>query len=728
MTAVDPSPPVIRLPSQRAHELTALHDFQPRAVPEPTFSVSYYFWLIRKAWWKIVIAVLLVTGASVLLAYKLKPEYEATARIAIDLKTPSTVIGQNPGNTSSVEADQYFNTELQVIQSDTVLRPVVKTLHLNPAKSTGVLPDGVRPEDAPVFLKDLKVTHPANSFLINVTYRSPDTMKAAAVANAIAQSYIVSGRETRARSALEESAFVENQMSALKRNMDDSVLALAYYEKQLGVINPEEKTSLLSSRITQLNAEYTEAQNDRVRKQVEYKAIKSGSTAAIEVSLQATALAHMEENVRTAQQKMESVKLVYGTSNAEYKRAATDLAELTRQLTAAQAQVGKRIEVEYEEADKREQMLHQSLLEAKGQFDVLNTSSMHYQELKREAEANRSLYAELYRTVKEAGINGAFQGNGIRITDPARPQLHPVFPNKTVLIGLSFFFSLVLSIIAVLLSDLSDKSLRDPDQVQRVLGQEVVGILPRVAHFADLSPGQARESSKQALVKSNKQWFGSASFYEEAARSVLSTILINHRNRPLRSIMVTSAVQGEGKSSCIAHLAAMHAQQGYRTLLIDADLRCPTQHSYFNMQHEVGLADAITHKLSLNVIRRTVVENPLLDIIVGGNDSNAVCDQVGRAVETILKSAYKEYDLVFIDAPPMLCFAEPIQLAHLVDGVLVVCHAGNTRQQQVSGVLNTLRRVGKTLGIVLNQVHPRLSHSYGLYQSYYRTMDHMVTK
>ncbi len=690
---------------------------------------GFYFWLLRKAWWKIALAVTLVTGAALVLSYKLQPVYESTARIAIDLKTPSNVIGEAAASTSGSEADQYFNTELQTIQSDTVLRPVANTFHIPQGSPSAKLPPGMRMEDAPVSLKNLTVTHPVNSLNINITYRSPNTMEAAAVANAVAQSYIVSGREMRAHAALDDSAFMEKQIDVLKRNMDDSVRALAFYERQLGLINPEEKTSILTARLVQLNTQYTDAQNDRVRKQVAYKEMESGSIAAIEISPQATALARMEENLHTAQEKMETVKITYGTSNTEYKRALGELNELTRQLTDAQAQVGKRIEAEYNEAARREQLLHAALLEGKAQSDALGASSVRYQELKREADANKNLYAELYRKVKEAGINGAFQSNAIRITDQARPQMHPVFPNKPVLVSLAFLFSLVLSVITVLLAELGDKSLRDPEQTQRTLGLEVLGILPQVVRSSELSPLRCVEGANSVAPAANSsRSFGTAVFYEEAARALLSTMLLGNHKRPLRSLMVTSAVQGEGKSCCVAHLAALHAMQGYRTLLIDADLRCPTQHRYFEMDQQVGLADAIRDRLPLSAVSRPVPGIPLLSVVTAGRESSSVCHQVGRAVEILVKAAYKDYDFVFIDAPPMLCFAEPLQLANLVDGVFVICRAGDTSRQAVAGVLNSLRRMDKTLGLVLNRVHPRLSPSYVPYQSYYRHMDRIATK
>ena len=176
-----------------------------------------------------------------------------------------------------------------------------------------------------------------------------------------------------------------------------------------------------------------------------------------------------------------------------------------------------------------------------------------------------------------------------------------------------------------------------------------------------------------------------------------------------------------GKSSCIAHLAASHARQGYKTLLIDADLRRPSQHEIFQLKNNVGVADAVLNRTPLSEIRQLVPGSVRLDVITAGQGNSLVFEGVGRAVERILGTAAKEYDMVFIDAPPMLCFAEPIQLAGIVDGVLVVCQAGETSKQAVTGLLLTLDRLGApVLGVVLNKVQQDMSSSYKPYQTYYR--------
>lgn len=715
------------LPSLNHHQRDLLPLESINAQPqEQLLSLGHYFWLLRRAWWQIGIAVVLGTTLAAILAFTLKPVYESTAVIAVDLRLPSTLIGENTVNgTSSGEADEYFTTELQQILSDVVLRPVAQNFGLMADDQQKNVPAGMKASDAAVSLRNLRVVHPPNSFLIDISYRSSSATRAAEIANAVARSYIIRGRELRAHASMDESAFMEKQLSELKKSMDDSELAVAAFEKQLGVINSDEKTSILAARLQQLNADYTEAQNDRMKKQVDLQAFRSGSLAALEVSPQALALSKMEDEVHASQANMDAIKTVYGPANPEYKKAANSLAEITRQYDAMQVEVGKRIEVEFDEASHHEQLVGKALQQSKAQSDALNENSLQYQELKREAESNKNLYSELFRKVKEVGINGAFQGSDVRIADEARPQMQPVFPNKRIFIGLGFLASLLVSIIVILLADLFDKSLRDPIQTRREIGLDVIGILPHVQRPNELSPRRVRsiEVAKPALEVRSSRWFNSANFYEESANALLSTLCMTRMSQSLKTVLVTSAQQGEGKSSCIAYLAASHARQGYKTLLIDADLRRPAQHEIFQLKNKIGVSNAVLDRTPLSELRQLVPGSVRLDVVTSGQGDIDVYEGVGRAVARLLATASKEYDMIFIDAPPMLCFAEPIQIAGMVDGVLVICQAGETSRQAVSGLLLTLNRIGATvLGVVLNKVQQEMSSSYKPYQTYYRPL------
>ncbi len=179
---------------------------------------------------------------------------------------------------------------------------------------------------------------------------------------------------------------------------------------------------------------------------------------------------------------------------------------------------------------------------------------------------------------------------------------------------------------------------------------------------------------------------------------------------------MTSAAPGDGKTTTAANLAAAHAEQGKRTLLIDGDLRRPSVHRNFNLPSVVGLSNALLGEMSWREALVQTEALPDLYILPAGPPSRRASDLIGRGLSELLEEASTEYDLVILDAPPLLGFAEPLQMATAVDGVIVVARAGRTNRRAVASVLATLNRLrAKVVGLVLNEVHKELSDSYYYY-------------
>ena len=300
------------------------------------------------------------------------------------------------------------------------------------------------------------------------------------MANAIANSYLQHAYNLRVRSATNLASYMEKELEELKAKMETSTQRLFQFERELNVINPEEKTNIVSARLLQLNTEYTNAQADRVRKEAAFNSVRGGSFAAAQVSTQGDALKKLLERQNEMQEKFAEVEGHYGANHPEYKKAAAQVAEIERQLQATRANIAQRVESEFEESANRERMLARAVAESKAQFDQLNAHSFEYQSLKREAEGDRKVYDELIRKIKEAGINASFQDSSIRIADAARPGVKPVFPR----LGLNLLVALLLSTVmgagAAIVSDSLDKTVRDPDLVPRLLNAEVIGSLPMV--------------------------------------------------------------------------------------------------------------------------------------------------------------------------------------------------------------------------------------------------------
>ncbi len=728
-------------------------EFEPQTAHVP---LTHYLWILRRHAWKIAAGVLLGTLAALIVSLRLTPIYESTTTIDIDRRMPTGVLGQEAAEIVNNDADEFLATQVKLIQSDSVLRPVVDKFHLREVEK-GALEEAVDASptslEAPVILKHLQVTRPPNTYILQISYRSSNRQLAADVANEVAVSYLAHTYRIRYKATASLSEFMERQLEELKAQMEKSSEALARYERDLSVINPEEKTNILSARLLELNSEYTKAQARRVGMEAAYNAVKNGSLESAQASTQGEALKQLTEGLDREQQKFAEMKNHYGANHPEYQKQQALIGEIQQQIERTRANIAQRVESGFREAADGEAMLEQKVTETKRDFDDLNARSFNYQSLKREADSNKQLYEELVRKIKEAGINAGFQNSSIRIADEARPGLKPVFPRLWLNMLLAGLFAAFVGVGAAVLSDVLDNTIRDPDQVVRLMKTDVIGSLPAVkdwrrrlstmpgnglrrpalgngsgpipANGKGHANGNGNGHASKAVLKADDAGSQALSNYEEAIRALRNSILLTDFDRRLKSVLLTSASPSEGKSTVAAHLAAIHASQHKRTLLIDGDLRRPSVHRLYQVPNSVGLSNVLLQQISWRDAVIRMDEPAGLDVLPAGPSTRRASDLIGMGLAELIEEASREYDLIVLDAPPLLGFSEPLQMATAVDGVIVVARAGDTRRKDLSTVVSTLNRLRANLvGVVLNEVHREVSagyyYYYGHYSKYYK--------
>lgn len=696
---------------------------------EAKLPLSQYLWILKRYRWRIGGFIALAVIGTVIISSRLTPIYESTATVDVDRQTPSGVVGQDSARTVLNDSDQYLATQIKLVQSDSVLRPVDQRFKLreleHQPEATSTL---ARAGDAPVSFARLKVTRPPNTYLLLISYRSEDPQLAADAANAIAQSYLEHTYNIRIRSSASLATFMEKQIEELRAKMERSSQALIGFERELNVINPEEKTNILAARLLQLNTEYTNAQADRLKKEAAYDSVKGGSIESALAAAQGDGLRRLMEHLNDAREQFVAVKTHFGANHPEYKKAEAKVVEVESAVAATTKDVAQRVAIEYSESERREASVKQAVADAKADFDHVNARSFEYQALKREADADKHLYEELVRKIKEAAINAGFQNSAIRIADPARPALKAVFPDIRLNALLALLFSALIAIGTAVLSDILDKTIRDPEQVSRTLRTEVIGSLPLMKNRHSSASPNFRAGFKNGRAIEGEQ---DLTGFHESIRTLRNSILLGSFDRRYRSLLVTSAAPGEGKTTTAANLATAHAEQGKRTLLIDGDLRRPSVHRNFNLPSVVGLSNVLLGEIPWRDAIVKVEGLEALHILAAGPPSRRASDLIGRGLAELLEDASSEYDLVLLDAPPLLGFAEPLQMATAVDGVIVVARAGQTSRKAVASVLATLNRLrAKVVGLVLNEVHKELSDSYyyyGYYRSYYAAKEEVPT-
>jgi polysaccharide biosynthesis transport protein len=733
----------IAIPNERADE--SANGFEPRPIPPRMLlpvlengaqlsgpSLSQYLWVVKRHRWKLLAFVIFSVVATVIVSKRLTPLYESTAVIDIDRQTPAAVLGnESTAAVNSADVENYLTTQEQIVQSDAVLRPVVEKYHLMTAALRKLAKDPLlssRLKDAPIELHGLKVTRPLHTFLLLISYRSADPQLSADVVNEIARSYIRHTYDIRYQAASQMTGYMEKQLEELKAKMERSAGALANLEKDLDVINPEEKTNVFSARLLHLDNDLTAAEVDRAGKEAAFNAVKGGSLPAAEASTEGEQLRTLEAKLNEATEKFAEVQTQFGSTHPIYKKAASQVTELQWEIDVLRRRIVQRVDIDYQQAVNRESLLRRDMTQAKAEFDQMNGRSFEYKALKQEADTDKALYEELIRKIREAGINASFESSSIRLADVARPALYPSFPQTKLNALLALLGSTIIGLSIIFLMDALDTTVVDSEHLQRELRVPLLPSLPVGKFTAGILPMQELPggppfsgiSARETLAAPNAA-------FDEAIRTLRSSILLSAglEHHP-RSILVTSASPGEGKSTIALYLAAAHSQQQRRTLLIDGDMRRPV--IKLGVSNDRGLSDVVNGTMHWKEAVQTPYSYPDLDILSAGPSSRRVADRIGMVLRSILDEAEREYDLVVIDSPPLLGFAEPLEIAALADSVIIVARAGRTNRSAVASVVEQLKRVrANIIGIVLNGVRADMSSQYYYYSpryySHYTTRD-----
>ena len=700
---------------------------QPRLIDpaESQRPLTFYAEVLRRHAFMIILLSILFTALVILACALLPPSSTGSATIAIDRQAAPETIGDD--RLLSTGDDQFMATQQGLLRADTILRPVAERYnllkrehqlrrywfwHSSPEKERAI-------RNAPIVLKHLTIERTPNTYLLTITYRDREPRVAADVANAIADSYLRNIFETRIKEAGRLTSSMERQLIDLKEKMESTHRALMVYQRALGTADPEQKTSVLVARLQALNTENSVAEADRIAKEAVFREAKDGSLPEVEVSGQSTDLAHDVEKLQVAKANLALVGATYGDQHPEYLKAAAQVEEARAALDESRQNVSTRIGVDYRQTLIRERMLSAAVAETKQQVDDLTSQSFDYLQLKHEADTAERVYEDLFAKIKQSGINSELQNNIIRLADSARPAATPIFPNWPLIVVLSMGFFTLLFAVYVVSMELTDVTAKEPEMVEKALGIPVVCSLPQVNDM------QLRLAvGPDGIRIAGSRWRGlKGGFFDEGVRHLRGYLMLSLQARVPRSVLITSALPGEGKSTLALSLAMVNAEQGKRTLLIDADLRQPAIEKLLRLEPDASLAEVLAHRTHWTTATRPVPGRPNLSVLGSGLPLPLALALIGPQMRGILMQAVKEFDLVVLDSPPLLGCAETLELAAAADVAVLAVRSGQTPMKALGGAVETLRRVNVPIaGIVLNESAIMTDVTYKAYARYYTTL------
>jgi capsular exopolysaccharide synthesis family protein len=453
----------------------------------------------------------------------------------------------------------------------------------------------------------------------------------------------------------------------------------------------------------ELNQRVSEAKSERLKLESDDLLLKRLAGQPAEKLLSVPSIAAFPAVVdlkRTIAEKETALAALtrrYKSEHPKFIAAESELAGLRAGLEKAIRRGAEVLTSSHAAAVETEKKMAEALKEQGMDALGLSKIAIPYNSLLRDLEADRSLYESVLTRLKETDLTKGVTHSPIRVVSrPLLPE-RPIKPNKPRIIIASVFAGLAGGLALATLMRLFDGSLKTSDEAERRLGLRPLGIIPECPEM--------RSRSEEPLLSAHPQSPAAEAF--RALRTSLA--LLGKNDSHPKTFLITSALPGDGKSSCAINCAMAFAQQGLRTLLVDADIRIPTlATTFFGSENERGLTDVLTHQMHFaEAVRDPGI--PHLHILCAGTRTSTPAEVLGNGeFARILSRARSDFDRVVIDSAPVHAVPDTQLLAGHVEATILVVKAGRTPAQAAQRAVRKLSEAGsKPAGFIFNRVPPR---------------------
>lgn len=632
---------------------------------EPEVHLRDYWRVLQKRRWTVIaFFVILVTTVAVA-TFTAKPVYRSTAQILIEREN-SNVVSIQEVLAIDATATDYYQTQYEILKSDTVARRVIKRLNLATHTEFRGDPGGNKavvesPEDRDrrvlkAFLAQLQISPIRNSRLVNVSFESHDPRLAAQMANTLAEEYINYNHELKLKAVRQAGDWLRLRVDEMQSKVKESEEAFERFRETI----PAQITAQVDS-------------NAYIKEMESWPEVVNNSFIQ--------------------ELRAEEIKLTANLSelSEKYGRKHPQMIQVRSELTTLRSNLQREI--------KR-------LVGA-----VKIEGSPQYLLLKRETDANRQLYEVLLKRLKETIVTESLPRSNIQIVDPAQFAPFPVKPKKRTNMILAVIVGLAMGTGLAFFFEYLDNTIKSPEDIERLIGVPLLGIVPS-------AKGSRKSGHPIETILSTEP----RSVQAESYRTIRTGVLLSSAESQPKVILVTSPGAVEGKTTTASNLAIAMAQAGSSTLLIDADLRKPRIHQLFDQDNtqdgSKGLGPVLVGETVLEAaIRQTPV--PLLNILASGPVPPNPAELLGSArMAELLRELRGKFDRIIIDSPPLAPVTDATLLAMLCDGVVLVVKESHTTKDHSRNARKRLAGANaKVLGAVFNDVDVRKHGSY--YYPYY---------
>ena len=673
---------------------------EPSVFSEGAIDFQGIYHVIREKAWLISLCTVVAGLFGAGYIAKSRNIYAAQTVVQVD-QAQRKVVNIQDVNSEDLGSLELLKTIEQNLSSGALFKSLIATLNLDGpalrlpprshAYSENELIDAL---DDAVDVKLLRGTR-----LISVSAENQSPEMAQKISLGLVKEYIRMNVEQRLGVSAEANSFLTSEAQRLKEKLQKSEQALQDYKEQTQAVSLQETQNITVEKLKELNIKVTGAKSDRLKLEADFAQVQKLGQAKPEdlLGLQSVAesKAVLEQKKVVAEQEglVASLAKRYGPLHPKLIQAQSQLQEQKAGLNRVIVQSAESIGAAYEAAKETEAKFEQALRDQEQKALELNKLAIPYNVLQREVESDRALYESVLNRMKETDVTKSLQQDNILIKEPARVPDKPVRPRRVFILAGSIMAGLFLGLALTFGLRALDTSLKTVDEAEHELGLPAVGAVPKADKPISIEDGLLILNEPNGSVA-------------EAFRTLRTSLSLLGKESERRSFLFTSAVPGEGKSFCSINYSVALAQQGLRTLLIDADLRLPTVGKlFFPGRIRAGVADVIAGQAKLDgCVQTTDVEN--LFILTAGNRSpNPLELLAGSGFAELLAETKANFDRVVVDSAPVNAVSDSLLLVKNVETVCLVVQSGKTPKKAVIRAVQKLAEAGsKPVGFVLNRL------------------------
>lgn len=686
-----------------------------------SFDIRRYLRALRRYALPLVALVGLSVTAAVLYTSRQPKVYQARASVQIEPRLPD-LLGQGENGLLGLTTGglDYYKQQRQVLASFTLVKQTVQDRRLVPelldATERARLSVDEQIELATRRMQHaMVVKYPDQDRIMYVTIRNGDAELAAKMANDHVATYVAHARGLLSTDSRQASKALQLEFDQAASKLQEAEAKLYQFQKdnELLAVSLEDRQNLVSSNITAYTARLNQARGERIELGAKLDRMKKAAAREVLESPilmmgDSASFDALRAQYYTERNAFLQLEKELGPKNPEYQRQKAKVDDLYGALQSEARRIVGGVQEHYEATLATERSLLNEVERFKKEAFELGPKIVAYNELQRAKKSLEDRYTILRNRLSTSEMTGRMNSeintSYAKPLDPALVPTDPVSPSLRVNIAFAASLSLLLGLAFVLLTVFLDRTVKTTEDAQQAAGVAVLGFIPMLDTATS-------DQIRDLYVHKNPK-----SQIAECCRSLRTNILFSAADRSLKTLLVSSANQREGKTTTVIYLGTTMAQSGQRVLLIDTDMRRPRLHASTGVHRQHGLSNLVLGDISYeDAIKSTEIPNVYV-LPCGPLPPNPAELLMTKRFETVLQELSTRFDRIILDSPPVQAVTDAVVLSKLVDGVILVVRADHTLRDDIRRSSKQIRDVGGTIfGAIVNEIDAaeRGYYSYG---------------